>query len=705
MTHQAKVKYAKLIAHTASFLALIGSTSPLLAQEQQAEAASTANATDLQPRNENGRQIYEATQFTRFAPQTALDMVFQIPGFQITQVSGDRGLGEASQNVLINGQRFTGKSNDAQTALARIPVSSVVQLEIADAATFNISGIPGQVLNVVTKGETLKGNFVWKPQIRERIPFHWSNAEINISGKLGKADFTLGLNNTNNSWRGGGWGDEVVRDVNDNLLFVRDQFGVSQGDAPKLAGTYARKSDAGSLFNANAAVQLFRIRNFREFDVKTPGQPDIFELSRNGENEWNMELGADYEFAVGSGRLKLIGFHRFEHSVPYGLFRREFADGSPDTASTVDRVIDESESIARAEYRWKAGKADWQISAEAAYNYLDANADYAALDANGVFQPFIVPGSNARVEEKRGQLILSYGRPLSPSLTLQSALGGEYSQLSQSGGTDLTRTFIRPKGSVTLSWKASPRLSATLKAERKVGQLNFFDFLASRDLQNNNANAGNAQLVPPQSWLLNLEANRSLGPGGSIKIKIDAEKISDIVDQIAISPTEESIGNLPSAKRLRGEINFSLLLDPIGFKGAKLDFGTAYQYVSLRDSLGIKRPISDRGRTYWNLDFRHDIPSTPWAWGVFAEDSANYGFYRLDYYVRNFTTGPMVGAFVEHKNIMGLKVRGSMFNLAGQTERYREIFYQDRRNGPVDFTQDGVNKYGLIYRLTVSGTF
>lgn len=678
---------------------------PALIALSIATPAFAQDATNLEPKTENGRQVYEAGQFTRFAPQTALDMVRQIPGFSITEVSGDRGLGEASQNVLINGQRVTGKSNDAQTALGRIAVSSVIRLEIADAATFNISGIPGQVLNVVTRAENLKGNFVWKPQVRQRIPFHWSNAEVNISGKLGKADFTLGLNNTNSSWRGGGWGNEVVRDASGNLLFVRNQYGVSQGDGPKLAGTYARKTQAGSIFNANAAVQLVRSRNFREYDVLTPGKPDIFELSRSGEDEWNVELGADYDFALGGGRLKLIGFQRFEHSVPKGLFRRDFTDGTVPSAFKVDRVIDEGESVARAEYKWKGGKADWQVSAEGAFNFLDAKADYASLDSSGLFQPFTVPGSNARVEERRGQLILSYGRPLSPSLSLQSSIGGEYSELSQSGGTSLTRHFIRPKGSVTLSWKASPRLSATAKLERKVGQLNFYDFLASRDLQNNNANAGNAQLVPPQSWLLNLEANRSLGPGGSIKLKFDAEKISDIVDQIAISPTEESIGNLPSAKRLRGEINASLLLDPIGFKGAKLDLTGSYQYVSLRDSLGIKRPISDRGRTYWNIDFRHDIPSTPWAWGVFAEQGSGYGFYRLDYFVRNFVTAPMVGGFIEHKNILGLKVRGQIFNFAGQTERYHEIFYQNRRNGPVDFTQDGVNKFGLIYRLTVSGTF
>jgi hypothetical protein len=128
--------------------------------------------------------------------------------------------------------------------------------------------------------------------------------------------------------------------------------------------------------------------------------------------------------------------------------------------------------------------------------------------------------------------------------------------------------------------------------------------------------------------------------------------------------------------------------------------------VSLRDPLtGEKRPISNRGRVGWNVEFRHDIPGSNWAWGGFAEDSSDYGFYRLDYYSREYRTGPMVGIFAEHKDVLGLKVRGQIFNLAGQTEGYDEIFYVDRRDGDIDFTHTGTNKYGLIYRLTVSGTF
>ncbi len=667
------------------------------------DVSTPAAATSLEPQMESGRQVYQASQFTRFAPQTALDMVRQIPGFSITQVSGDRGLGEASQNVLINGQRVTGKSNDAETALSRIQVSSVMRLEVADAAAFNLSGINGQVVNVVATEGKLTGNFAWRVEAREITGTNPRQAELNLSGKLGKGNFTLGFNN-NGTFRGGGNGIEFTDDP-DGADYTRTIRGRNRGDRPRVAGSYGLKADNGNIFNANGAVELFRFRRRNDYLRFAPGTADILELQRGREDEWNYEIGSDYEFQLGKGRLKLIGFRRFENSDFGSEFRRDFTDGQISTGQRFDQAINEGETVLRSEYRWKAGKSDWQVSLEGALNFLDANSEFFRL-VNDAYQPQSLDGASARVEEKRAQAILTYGRPLTDTLSLQASAGGEYSQLSQTGANGLTRTFIRPKGSVALTWKASPAITVSSKLQRKVGQLNFGDFLASKDVQNDNDNASNAQLVPPQSWLLENEVNWSLGKAGSIKIKLDGELISDLVDQIPVG-LQEAVGNLPgTAKRLRGEINGSFVLDTLGFKGAKLDTVVALQTAIVRDPLLlINRPISYRGRTYWSIDFRHDIPNSQWAWGLYAEDSKDNGFYRLDYFSRDFRTGPFTFAFVEHKNVLGLKVRGVVQNLTGQRERSREAYYVFRRDGDIDFTRRSDFRYGMFYRLAVSGTF
>ncbi len=676
---------------------------------------------------EGNKKVYTPDQFARFAPQTTLDVVTQIPGFQITEVSGDRGLGEASQNILINGQRITGKGNDAETILSRSPVASLIRIEIADAATFNISGINGQVANIVTKTGKLSGNFVWRPEFRPRQDPNLLWAEANIAGKIGSTDFTLGINNTD-SFRNGYWGPEDRVDGDGNLLFTRKRSNRYYGDRPRISGTLARTAANGSIFNANAAAEFYRFRrsenatqlspNVSNPNISNPNisNPNISNLSihniteigRGVENEWNAELGADYEFNALGGRLKLIGYGRYEHSPTSSSFRTDYDDGvTPSTGSIFDRMISEGESVARAEYRWKAGKADWQLSAEGAYNVLDAKADLFELDSNGVFQPAALDGASSKVEEKRGQVILSYARPLSSALHLQTSMGGEYSQLTQSGDNNLSRTFFRPKGSAILAWKTSPRLNASLKLERKVGQLNFGDFLASIDLQDNTNNGSNAKLRPPQSWLAELEVNRSLGAAGSLKLQIEAEAISDPVDQIALSTSTEAPGNLDStAQRLRAKFTAAFILDAIGFTGAQLDTSLALQTTSVTDDLGIRRPLSDRERYGWKVDFRHDIPGTQWAWGLGAEDDRNTVFYRLDYTYRETPKGgPFTFAFLEHKDVLGLKLRFNVLNILNRKDTSTETFYKNRRDGDIDYTQRGIAEYGRFYRIRFSGTF
>ncbi len=697
-------------ASAALFIAA-GWAVPSLAQDGAAVPPPEAAKGELAARIEDGKQIYEAAAFARFGPQTALDMVRQIPGFVITQSSGDRGLGEASQNVLINGQRIPGKSNDAETVLSRTSAETVVRFEISDGAVLNIPGLSGQVLNVITKVSGIKGNFRWNPQFRQRVDTLLLSGEINASGKVAGGDFTLGLS-TPNTFRSGGWSTEIVTDAAGILLYTRDQFSQFSADNPKIAGSFNRVSKGGSKFNINAEAALFHFRRRQEADRFTvgalnPALPDITELGTGSEEEFNYEVSGDYEFAVAGGRLKLVGYRRFEHSPNQSQFLRNFADGSIPEGSQFNRTADEGETIARSEFSWKWGKSDWSVSAEAAFNFLDSRSELLLLDS-GVFIPEPLDNPETRVSERRGQLVLSYGRPLSADITLQAQIGGEYSELAQTGVGGLTRQFVRPKGQLSLAWKATPKLDVSARLQRRVGQLNFFDFLESVDLRDDNNNVGNPNLVPPQSWLGELELNRKLGPSGSVKLKLQYEKINDLVDQIPILGGGEAPGNLTgSADRWSAETNVTFLFDKLGWKGAKLDLSGFYQKGRLTDPLtGLSRRFGGERRWSWSADLRHDIPSSNWAYGAGAEDNSSAEFLRLNFSSREFRSKPLVFIFAEHKDILGLKLRGTLINVTGQTEGSREVFFtSDRLDGRIDEIRDGTVEFGVIGRISISGTF
>ena len=135
------------------------------------------------------------------------------------------------------------------------------------------------------------------------------------------------------------------------------------------------------------------------------------------------------------------------------------------------------EWIGRGEYSWKTGKNDWQISGEAAFNNLDSVTRIFLLEPDGEFDEIDFPRGTGKVSEERYELLGTWGRPLSSKLTLQVVAGGEYSTLSSSSnGSELVRSFFRPKGSVSLAWKPSPDLDVSLKLRRRDRPAQFLRF-------------------------------------------------------------------------------------------------------------------------------------------------------------------------------------------------------------------------------------
>jgi hypothetical protein len=130
------------LRNSAQSLALaIASFAPVTAragQEKPAPAPAPAVTT-------TGVKVYTPADFTRFAPQTAYDMLAQVPGFTIRAADTARGLGQASENVLINGQRVTDKAGGAAAQLQKIAAGDVERIEIREAASFGIAGLTGEV--------------------------------------------------------------------------------------------------------------------------------------------------------------------------------------------------------------------------------------------------------------------------------------------------------------------------------------------------------------------------------------------------------------------------------------------------------------------------------------------------------------------------------------------------------------------------------
>ena len=330
----------------------------------------------------------------------------------------------------------------------------------------------------------------------------------------------------------------------------------------------------------------------------------------------------------------------------------------------------------------------------------------ARLQPDGSVTLAPLPGGNTFVDEWRGEATLTRGWSLATGLTLQTTAGAEYSKISQTGAGGLSRSFVRPKGSAALAWVASPRLTVNASIERQVGQLSFFDFSAFTDIRQDVAQAANTRLVPEQTWRIDGEVIRSLGPSGSLTLGGYHEWISDIVDRVPLSPTEEGVGNLPSARRWGVIGRGTLLFDALGWRGARLNGNAEFRGSSVRDPLtGDNRRISGDLRRRWSVDFRYDIPGSAIALGGAISEERFAPTFRLDQIGDSSLTKPITAVFVEHKNIFGLTVRLTARNLNDTRDDLRRDVYLDRRDGPLEFRERQLRRIHLIGVLAISGSF
>ena len=654
----------------------------------------------------NNAQVFEPAYFTQYAPRTALDMVGRIPGFQLEESDDKRGLGQGGANVLINGERISGKT-DPRDQLSRITAPNVVRIEIVDGTSLDIPGLSGQVANVFTKSTGITGTWEWQPEWRNNLKPSLLRGAVTVSGERGNLSYSAKLKNE--MFRNGNWGPERLFTPDGVVFETRDESSRFNGDNPggSLNLTWKPKDD--HIANLNLEYNQFNF-NAQEISMRTAvtargtTQETLF---TRAEDEWNAEAGGDYEFPAGPGKLKFIGYYRFEHSPTVSRFDIFKPLLGRTDGSRFFRVADEAEMIGRAEYSLNTGEGEeWQLGVEGAFNFLDIESNLLVLE-NGVFVKEDFDGASSRVEENRAEATLTHSHNFSPKLKLQASVGAEYSQISQTGDTVKVRSFVRPKGFVTTTYKPDDSLDIRFKIEREVGQLDFFDFISSVSVQDGFDTAPNDNLVPEQSWLGEVEFDKDFGKGNAFKARFYGAKISDLVDRVPIDGGD-AVGNVEGiASRYGVDLTSTIKGEQWGLKGTQLDLEYQWRKSSVDDPLlGFARRLNGDDVSFWSVDFRHDIPNTDWAWGVYADQFIDAPVYRLST-INDFDfNGPWSQLYVEHKDIYGMKIRGTLKNFFNASDNFKRQIFTDRRDlGVIDFTEQRTRPFGMFFQLDVSGTF
>lgn len=653
---------------------------------------------------ETDRAIYPATHYTPFAPQTALDMVRRTPGFVLNEGDEDvRGFGGAGGNVLIDGARPSSKLG-VLDALSRIPASQVERIElIRDAQSAEAQG-QSLVLNVVRARSI--GSGTWSAEaernangvIYPRVEASYSRTiagwETAIRANAYWEEFPFRLLRLNRDALGG-----LTSSVSTDLPSTLNEAYIS-GDARRAVG--------GGQVNLTGRVGRYNYYYDQPSEVflrRLPdGMPDQRLLNQFDSERWSVELGADYTRPLGGFTWKTLGLVTYNDGEVSSRERRAAASGALVSRSAVESTARPLEIVARTTFASGAGaRLRPEFGGEVAYNRFKSTFDLR-VDSGAGLVLIPVPAANVTVEEFRGEAFANLAWTVSPHWSVEGGLAIETSEISVTGDADQSQSFNFLKPSLAVIWRPTGRLQVRAGVRRSVGQLDFGDFAASTELDNDTTDAGNPNLGPDQTtrWYAGLDYR---GAGDfALNLEVFQEDRQDVLEQVLLPSGSAGLANAGDATYRGIKGNLTLPLDRV-LAGARLTVRGEALNSALDDPLIQRtRALSDVFSPDIEAEFRHDPPGRRFAWGVTWKATEEAEVFRVDE-VQALRGGDTFGGFIETTAFGGFKTRLAVRNADTQRRERNRAFFAPDRSGALAGTEQRFTRAPAFVTLTFSGSF
>lgn len=676
--------------------------------------------------------IYPASYFTQWAPVTAQDMLNRIPGLSATMggsfgtTSTARGLGSGSGNqILINGKRVAGKSNEADSQLARISSSKVERIELIRGTSADLDVRGDQIVNIVLTEALSSQSYSY-----EINTDHYSDGylqpggKFSVNGQLNGLSYMLSAEMEPRHDYRPSFESSVLGDfsANDTITEERTRDQYTRTLAANLGYELTLNSSARlNMLHANLDndIEIDRsITNLRTSPFVTSVER---EDNPNRNDKW--EIGGDYELRLDNNHLFKVLF--IVNEDDQNNTRQRFlvnADGSRDKNLYLNSHSIYSEEIIRGSYSMPLASGQGvEFGAERAVTTLESQLRLGMPGAgvgspnHGDLVPQDVNNANSTVEEVRVEPFVVHNWQLSPRMSLESSLIYEMSEISQTGDVFNKRdfSFVKPK----LDWRFDlrPGLQVRGTATKSVRQLSFSDFVASSDDRDNDAQtmAGNADLRQEQVWNFDLGAEYRLpNDAGVVDASVFYMEHSDVIERIDVTrpdgrPTSAN-GNIGDGDMYGLRASGSVRMGMIGIPNVMLISSLEVKTSEITDPfLGIDRRFQNYERGRFQLGFRHDVPQYRVTYGLNWNNRFDGNIKRYDIDNIERTAGdPNVTAYLEYVTPQNIRIRFDARN-ATNNDQCRERSRYDGRltSGVITEIESYCYEASRVMSIKINGTF
>ncbi|MGK0297779.1 MAG: hypothetical protein ACI9XC_001396 [Gammaproteobacteria bacterium] len=685
-----------------------------------AEAGFTQVADTLSEQSQALIVDYTASYFSRYKPETALDMVQQLPGFQVDNGDLSRGFTDTIGNILINDNYPSAKQDRPAATLDRIPASQVERIEL----------IRGQVRGIDLQGHSVVANIILKVNAQAAIRWEaWyeennhgpdrPGVNMSLADNWESVEYLVGLRVQREA--SGETGPENVVDADGTLTEIRDDDRDMTG--MRFSGNLNASTQLGQTLAQLNTNFLYKTNNSLFISNRsslTAGGNFRSNIVDEQEAQKYIEVGFDAERKLNSNFLGKAILLFFYQEIPLLAKRRvvEVANNL-NTLRIADSNPKLMENIARLEFEW-TGVVDHsvRINLEGTFNSLE-NSLLQTLDSGTGPVVIDVPGANTRLEEIRGDFLLKDIWTLG-TLELDYGIGAEVSTIKQTGDADEERSFFFLKPGMILTYSPDQSNQTRVHIFREVSQLNFNDFVSSAIFEDNDLALGNPDLRPETTWKIEMDHERRFAMESVISLTLFYHWISNVEDLLPLTDLFEAPGNIGKGKRWGIEFEGTLPLQWMGIQGAKLDLKARWQDSIVTDPVtGTNRILTASGgfagppafkfnsenKFAYNIAYRQDFEEARIAWGIDFSDHAERPRFNVNE-LEIYHEGELINAFIETTRLFDMKIRFHIRNLLDYNETRNRTVYTGRRGlSPVDFMLLRSRLPGRRLTLTLSGSF
>ncbi|MFQ6004071.1 MAG: TonB-dependent receptor plug domain-containing protein [Woeseia sp.] len=726
-----------LILHAA----VAGEGAAAAVSELEPGTSQTAQGLDGdQDRSPDGSStvVYDQIYFRRYNVTTVSDMLRRVPGIgsivdsvinPVNNQPAVRGFGSSGDQILINNKRIAGKANEISATLERIQATQVSRIELIRGTSAEVDvRSEGTIVNIIidTSGET-QGEGSW--QISSRISDSGKSmpgGNLSYGGRHGRLQYLTSL--TSKPEFELQTRDEQFLSPIGELTEQRFETEKKPQERPYTAtGNLIYQFKNGDELRLNGLVSIADRLNEEITDrlpVDTSGVPAFLmtELRSDRTEILTSEIGADYGKRLGeTGVFQTLLIYSLEEKTAEEDLRSITTDTvtveNLELADTVD-----TEAIVRIAYSWDiTDKQNLEIGAEAAANSLDTDLQIFE-DRNGELVALDFFNPDSVVEELRYELFATDRWKLGDRTSLELALNAEFSRLTQRGSeidNDRSFSFLKPR--LDFRFDMTPNSQLRLKAERTVRQLNFADFVAAFDFQDDEVDFGNPTLSPENAWEYEIRyEHRLANDNGVVEVRGFLNDIDDHIDKGPIDIDGDGLADTDDAGLLRSaranigearlygaEFKSSLRMSWIGLPDAIINAGLLLQESETTDPFtGEKREMFRTRGTNWSVGFRHDVSRTGLSYGL--DLNRLVGVSRTDD-VRDrwrFEDDIKMTAFLETRILgsMTLRFDGQRL-LEDQAWRTRTLYVSNVADGALKRLETFDRVSDRLYTVSLRGTF